>query len=527
MNILGFEFKRKEDNNYSFVPKQDHDGAVVVESAGVVGTYLDLEGSIRTEAELVSRYREMAEYPEVDSAIDDIVNEIITQDPEEQIVELVLDDLDQPDNIKKILYDEFDEIQNLLEFNKLAYEIVRTWYIDGRLYYQAIIDEKAPQEGIQELRYIDPRKIRKIKEVKKTRGVNNVILTKDEKEFFIFNDKGFSKTTGTAYNNSGTNQSGIKIAKDSIVYCTSGLTSNNGDLVKSYLHKAIKPLNMLRSMEDSLVIYRISRAPERRIFYVDVGNLPKAKAEQYISNLMTRFKNKTVYNAATGEIQDDRRFQTMLEDFWLPRREGGRGTEITTLPGGENLGQIEDILYFQKKLYRSLNVPISRMEPETIYSLGRSSEITRDEVKFAKFINRLRTKFSNLFLSIFEKQLILKNIITPEEWDDFANSIKFKFLQDSFWSELKETEILNDRIAALIQIDPYVGRYYSAEWVRRNVLRQADEDIKDIDKQIKDERDNPQFNPPMDDMGGGMPGQPALPNPADQEISPLQKPNQS
>lgn len=507
MEIFGWEFKRpKEEDNASFVPKQDHDGAVIVESAGIVGTFLDLEGSIRTEAELVNRYRDMAEYPEVDSAIDDIVNEIVTQESDKKIVELVLDDLDQAKTIKDLFVEEFDEILSLLEFNKLAYEIVRTWYMDGRLYYHAIIDDKSPQDGIKELRYIDPRKIRKIKEVKKKRASNNLVVQKDETEYFIFNEKGFAKTN--TLNTTTSSVSGVKIAKDSIVYCTSGLVS--GDLVKSYLHKAIKPLNQLKAMEDSLVIYRISRAPERRIFYVDVGNLPKAKAEQYVSNLMTRFKNKTVYNSATGEIRNDKNFMTMLEDFWLPRREGGKGTEISTLPGGQNLGQMDDVLYFQKKLYRSLNVPITRMEPETVYNLGRSSEITRDEVKFSKFIERLRTKFSNLFLNIFQKQLVLKNIISIEEWDTIKDQIKFKFAIDNYWAEAKDTEILRDRITMLRDVDDYLGKYFSGEWIRRNVLHMSDEEIQEIDKQINSEKSDPRFSPPEMDPNaeGGSPNPP-------------------
>jgi hypothetical protein len=519
--LFGFEIRRKQEDPISFAPKVTDDGAAVVAEGGAYGTYVDLDGSIRTEAELVNKYREMALYPEVDQAIDDIVNEVITQEPEQEVVELILDDTELPDRIKKLFIDEFKEVLTLLEFNQLSYEVFRRWYVDGRIYYHAITDEENPTKGIVELRYIDPRKIRKIKEQKRKKAINNVPLTQDGKEYYIYNDKGFAKTAGNSSIPSNT-IGGIRIAKDSIVHCTSGLTSVNGDLVQSYLHKAIKPLNQLKSMEDSLVIYRISRAPERRIFYIDVGNLPKMKAEQYLRDIMTKFKNKLVYDAATGEIRDDRKFMTMLEDFWLPRREGGKGTEITTLPGGQNLGQMDDVLYFQRKLYKSLNVPISRLDPEVQFNFGRSTEITRDEVKFAKFVARLRNKFSILFSKILERQLILKGIITPEEWDGLNQSIRFKFSQDNYYAELKETEILRDRIAMLRDIDDYTGKYYSHEWVRRKVLHQSDEEMEEIDEQIADEADNPQYAGPADeaenapdgqsqDQGGGEQYQPQQP----------------
>lgn len=504
--IFGFEIKKKQTEPVSFVPKQDDDGAVVVAEGGIFGTYVDMDGSIRTESELVNKYREMAQHPEVDAAIDDIVNEVITQEPETKVVELILDDLKQPDRIKKLLINEFDDVLKLLEFNTLSYDVFRRWYVDGRLYYHAIINEENPKEGIKELRYIDPRKIRKIKEQKRKKVAATVTTYQTAAEYYMYNDKGFAKQVGNA--NIPTNSvGGVKIAKDSIIHCTSGLMSVNGDLVQSYLHKAIKPLNQLRSMEDSLVIYRISRAPERRIFYIDVGNLPKMKAEQYLRDIMTRFKNKLVYDASTGEIRDDRKFMTMLEDFWLPRREGGKGTEITTLPGGQNLGQMDDVIYFQRKLYKSLNVPITRLDPEVQFNLGRATEITRDEVKFAKFIARLRNKFSTLFLKVLERQLVLKGIITPEDWDEFKDVIKFKYAQDNYYAELKETEILRDRIAMLRDIDDYAGKYYSHEWIRRNVLRQSDEDIEEIDEQIADEADNEQYNPaPLDGQDGQQQG---------------------
>ena len=496
--LFGFEIRRKNSDPVSFAPKVTDDGAAIVAEGGAYGTYVDLDGSIRTEAELVNKYREMALYPEVDQAIDDIVNEVITQEPEQEVVELILDDTELPDRIKKLFIEEFKDILNLLEFNQLSYEVFRRWYVDGRIYYHVLIDEENPKNGIVELRYIDPRKIRKIKEQRRKKAVNNVPLMQDGKEYYIYNDKGFAKTAGNSSIPSNT-IGGIRIAKDSIIHCTSGLTSINGDLVQSYLHKAIKPLNQLRSMEDSLVIYRISRAPERRIFYIDVGNLPKMKAEQYLRDIMIKFKNKLVYDAATGEIRDDRKFMTMLEDFWLPRREGGKGTEITTLPGGQNLGQMDDVIYFQRKLYKSLNVPISRLDPETQFNFGRATEITRDEVKFAKFIARLRNKFATLFSKIMERQLILKGIITPEEWDELKQNIRYKFSQDNYYAELKETEILRDRMAMLRDIDDYAGKYYSHEWIRRHVLRQSDEEMEEIDEQIADEADNPQYAGPANE----------------------------
>lgn len=513
LDIFGFEIKRKQPEPVSFSPRQSDDGAAIVAEGGVYGTYVDLDGSIRTEAELVNKYREMALHPEVDQAIDDIVNEVITQEPEQEVVELILDDLEMPDKIKKIFIEEFKGVISLLEFNQISYEIFRRWYVDGRLYYHAIIDEANPAGGIIELRYIDPRKIRKLREVRKKKAVNNVSFSQTANEYYIYNDKGFAKTAGSSALPSNS-IGGLKIAKDSIIHCTSGLTSLNGDLVQSYLHKAIKPLNQLRSMEDSLVIYRISRAPERRIFYIDVGNLPKMKAEQYLRDIMTKFKNKLVYDSATGEIRDDRKFMTMLEDFWLPRREGGKGTEITTLPGGQNLGQMDDVMYFQRKLYMSLNVPISRLDPEAQFNFGRASEITRDEVKFSKFVNRLRNKFAQLFTKVLERQLILKGIITVEEWDEIREKIRYKFSQDNYYAELKETEILRNRVSVLRDIDDYAGKYYSHEWIRRKVLRQSDEEIEEIDEQIAFEMQNPQYYPPE----LGPEGEP-IPSPVSQMAS--------
>ena len=515
--LFGFEIIRKkpEVELPSFAPKLEEDGALVVSEGGAYGQYVDLEGSVRNEAELVSKYREISMHPDIEMAVDDIVNEAIVMDPKKEIVSLNLDDLEQPDNIKKMIQEEFDNVIELLEFNQHAYEIFRKWYVDGRLYYHLIIDEKVPREGIKELRYIDPRKIRKIKTQKRAKANTNtnVIINKVAEEFYIYNDKGFAKapTQGSTYSDPASQ--GIKIAVDSVVNASSGLVNVGGDMVIGYLQKAIKPLNQLKSMEDSLVIYRISRAPERRIFYIDVGNLPKMKAEQYLRDIMTRFKNRVVYDAQTGEIRDDRKHMTMLEDFWLPRREGGKGTEITTLPGGQNLGQIDDIVYFQRKLYKSLNVPITRLDPEQNYNFGRATEVSRDEVKFAKFVTRLRGKFSELFNKILEKQLILKGVITSEDWQEFKTNFKYEYSEDNHFAELRNTEILRDRISMLRDIDDYTGKYYSHEWVRRNVLYQTEEDMKEIDEQIVEEMDNPQYNP---EPAIGPDGQPVeAPGPED------------
>jgi len=501
--LFGFSITRKVEqvDIPSFTPKAADDGAMVVAEGGVYGTFVDLDGAVRTEAELVNKYREVAMHPEVEMAIDDIVNEAIVADPKKEIVSLNLDDLEQPEKIKKLILEEFDNIVDLLEFNQHAYEIFKKWYVDGRLIYHAMIDEKKPREGIKELRYVDPRKIRKVRTVKKRKvsSTSNVTVPQTGEEFYIYNEKGFSKTAGVPNNIApfqDTGAQGLKIAIDSIVNVSSGLVNVNGDLVIGYLQKVIKPLNMLKAMEDSLVIYRISRAPERRIFYIDVGNLPKPKAEQYLRDVMTRFKNKVVYDSSTGEIRDDRKHMTMLEDFWLPRREGGKGTEITTLPGGQNLGQMDDVTYFQNKLYKALNVPIGRMDPSAQYSFGRATEITRDEVKFAKFVTRLRLRFSDLFTRILEKQLILKGIITLEDWPEFKTNFKFEYAEDNHFAELRNTEILRDRVSMLRDVDDYAGKYYSHEWIRRNVLYQTKEDMKEIDEQILEEKDNLQYNQP-------------------------------
>lgn len=499
MNLFGFEIKRADDdqqqstNTPSFVPEITDDGAVVVAAGGAYGTYVDLEGTVKSEAELVNRYRDMAMHPEVDSAIDDIVNEAIVNDPDTDIIKMNLDKTGLSDNVKKIIQKEFVNVQELLGFGSQCYDIFRRWYVDGRLYYHVVIDVKNPELGIQELRYVDPRRLRKVKEVRKKKDPKtNAPLTELKAEYFIYSEKNFNdKITAS----SATPASGLRIAKDSIVHVTSGLMDVSNSLVLSNLHKAIKPLNQLRTLEDAAVIYRISRAPERRVFYIDVGNLPKMKAEQYLRDMMVRHKNRLVYDASTGELRDDRKFMTMLEDYWLPRREGGRGTEITTLPPGQNLGEMGDIEYFQENLYRSLNVPSSRLKQDTAFALGRATEISRDEVKFARFVSRLRLKFASLFLKCLEKQLILKGIVNSEDWEEISEKISFDFNKDNYFAELKESEILKDRIDLLTQADPFAGKYISHKWIRKNILRQTDEDIEELDAEISNEMDDPRFNP--------------------------------
>ena len=481
--LFGFEIKRKDDKEekkkVSFVPRDEEDGAgQIVSAGGYFGQYLDMNGGVsKSEADLIMKYRDIAQNPECDAAIEDIVNEAIVADEDSSPVEIILDDLDQPDRIKKLIKEEFDNVMQMINLNWYGHDIFRRWYIDGRLYYHKIIDESQPKRGILELRPIDPTRIRKVREVIEERDPKTgAKLVKGHKEFFIYQDKNMNKS-----------QQGLKIAKDSVAYVTSGVLDPTRKRVLSYLQKALKSVNQLRMMEDSLVIYRMSRAPERRIFYIDVGNLPKGKSEEYLKSVMANYRNKIVYDAQTGEIKDDRKHMSMLEDFWLPRREGGRGTEISTLPGGENLGQIDDIVYFQKKLYKSLNVPVNRLEQESQFSLGRSSEITRDELKFQKFISKLRKKFSNLFVDLLRTQLILKGIVTEEEWNEIKNDINFDFLQDSHFTELKQAELLREKLATLREIDDYVGKYYSRQWVKKNVLAMSDDDIEEIDKEIEEE----------------------------------------
>jgi hypothetical protein len=500
--LFGFSIEDKEPLSpgvLSPVPPNNEDGVDHYLTSGFFGSYVDLEGIYRTEFDLIKRYREMALHPECDSAIEDIVNEAIVSDTNDTPVEIELSNLNASDGIKKIIRQEFKGILDLLDFDKKCHEIYRNWYIDGRLYYHKVIDLKNPQEGIQELRYIDSMKIRYVRQTKKTdkddRSVRLSNMNQDNpmqyefpqiEEYFIYTPQA---TYPTSNPSSLGDQKGIKIARDAITYCTSGLVDRNKGSTLSYLHKAIKALNQLRMIEDSLVIYRLSRAPERRIFYIDVGNLPKIKAEQYLRDVMMRYRNKLVYDANTGEIRDDKKYMSMLEDFWLPRREGGRGTEITTLPGGQNLGEITDIKYFQEKLYRSLNVPTSRIGGEGGFNLGRSSEILRDEVKFSKFVGRLRKRFSAMFNDMLKTQLILKNIITPEDWEVMSEHIQYDFLYDNHFAELKETELLTERLNMVAQAEPYVGKYFSQDYIRRKILRQTDEEIieqdKLIDKEIK------------------------------------------
>ena len=489
MELFGFEFKRKEDKPElaSFTAtKESDDGALVVSAGGAYGTYVDLDGTIRSEADLVTKYREMSLHPECDSAIDEIVNESIAID-EKNLVRIVVDDLRVSEQLKKKISEEFDICLKLIEFNKYAYEIYRRWYIDGRLYYHVLIDEKNPKEGIKELRYVDPRKIRKIREVQKKRTAQvttEMSVTKVVNEYYVYSDKGFNygnKSVGP------TNTTGLKISKDSIVHVVSGLTDNQGTMVLGYLHKAIKALNQLSTLEDALVIYRLARAPERRIWYIDVGNLPKMKAEQYVREIMVKHKNRLIYDAATGAVRDDRKFMTMLEDYWLPRREGGRGTEVTTLPGGQNLGQMDDVLYFQKKFLQTLNVPISRLNSDALFSIGRATEITRDELKFERFITRLRSRFSHLFLKMLEKQLILKGITTVEEWPSLQGQIRFDFAKDNYFAELKRAEILQNRISQARDMQDIAGKYFSHNYIRKEVMLQSDEDIEKQDAYINGE----------------------------------------
>ena len=476
--FFGFEINRKSTKGKelpSFVPKTDEDGTGVIQAGGHFGAYIDMDGDkAKNDNDLIMKYRDIASQPECDAAVEDIINESIVGDNDEAPINIVLDELEVSDKIKESIKHEFDNILSLLSFNAYAHDIFRRWYVDGRLPYHIIINNENPKQGIKELRYIDPTKLRKVKEVEeKTDPKTGAKLIKKVDEFFMFQDKTMN----------GANQ-GLKIYPDAIAYATSGVMDPGRKRILSYLHKALKPVNQLRMMEDSLVIYRISRAPERRIFYIDVGNLPKGKAEEYLRGIMNQYRNKLVYDAKTGDIKDDRKHMSMLEDFFLPRREGGRGTEITTLPGGENLGQIDDIIYFQKKLYKSLNVPVNRLEQEAQYSLGRTTEITRDEVKFKKFIDRLRKRFSDLFMQLLKTQLLLKGIITRDDWKTWKESIAFDYIEDNYFSELKQSEMIRERFEMLSSLDEHIGRFISNEWVRKNILRFNDEEIEEIQKQI-------------------------------------------
>jgi hypothetical protein len=535
--LFGFSIEDSEPASQTIVspvPPNSEDGSDFYLSSGFFGSYVDIEGVYRTEFDLIKRYREMALHPECDSAIEDIVNEAIVSDSDDSPVTIELSNLNASDGIKKKIREEFKHVLELLDFDRKSHEIYRNWYVDGRLYYHKVIDLKDPEAGIQELRYIDAMKIRYVRQQKRTKNEGQRRLANmnqpnpmeyefpEIEEYFVYNPKMSYPTSNPAAMGG---EAGIKIARDAITYCTSGLVDRNKGSTLSYLHKAIKSLNQLRMIEDSLVIYRLSRAPERRIFYIDVGNLPKVKAEQYLRDVMMRYRNKLVYDASTGEIRDDKKYMSMLEDFWLPRREGGRGTEITTLPGGQNLGEITDIEYFKKKLYRSLNVPPSRMDGEGGFNLGRSSEILRDELKFTKFVARLRKRFSQMFNDMLRTQLILKNIITPEDWQIMEEHIQYDFLYDNHFSELKEAELLSERLNMVATAEPYIGKYYSQDYVRRKILRQTDAEIIEqdalIEKEIKDGI-IPDPNVPIDPMTG----QPMEPGAAGMDLGqPVMEPN--
>jgi len=513
--LFGFSIEDNEKKSKSIVspvPPSNEDGVDHYIQSGFYGQYVDIEGVYRTEYDLIKRYREMALHPECDNAIEDVVNEALVSDLYDSPVEIELSNLNASDKLKEIMRKEFKSIKEMMDFDRKCHEIFRNWYVDGRLFYLKVIDVKRPEDGIQEIRYIDPMRIKHVKQEKKAKNQQSTRLLAGQEdvkfpeieEYYIYTPS--SSYSLTSYNSRP--QKGIKITKDSITYCTSGLVDRNKGTILSYLHKAIKALNQLRMIEDSLVIYRLSRAPERRIFYIDVGNLPKVKAEQYLKEVMSRYRNKLVYDANTGEVRDDRKFMSMLEDFWLPRREGGRGTEITTLPGGQNLGELSDVQYFQKKLYRSLNVPESRITGDTGFNLGRSSEILRDELKFAKFVGRLRKRFASMFNDMLRTQLLLKNIVSPEDWEKMEDHIQYDFLYDNQFAELKESEMLTNRLTLATTIEPYIGKYYSTEYVRKRVLRQTDSEIIEIDLQIQDEIQKgilPDPNAPVDEMGNPIP----------------------
>lgn len=508
--LFGYQFnrveeKQKEKNDdklTAFASETKDDGAISIATSSQYGTYVDQDGSAKSDSELVSKYREMTLNAEIMSAVDEITNECIVMEDGERTVDLVLDELPLDSKAKKAISAEFDEIIRLLEFNTKAYHIFQRWFIDGRLYYNVVIDKTKPELGILELRYIDPRKIKKVREVAKKKqnpsiDKQNVSLNRTVNEYFIYNDSGLAtqKQLGSTGTSGSTN--GLKIAKDAVVQVTSGIMDQNNILVLGYLHPAIKPLNQLRSLEDATLIYRITRAPERRIFYIDVSNMPKAKAEQYLREQMIRHKNKVVYDPANGEIRDSRKFTTMLEDFWLPRRDGGKGTEISTLPAGQSLGEIADVLYFQKKLYKSLWIPYSRIEGDAGMFNNKTSEITRDEIKFSKFVDRLRNKFSELFLYSLEKQLVLKGLMTLEEFKRLQHLIKFRFLRDNYFAENKDQEIMLNRLAALQAVVPFVGKYYSNKYIMNHILKLTDEDIERMRQDIINEMQDPLFNPPV------------------------------
>ena len=497
--LFGFQINRKEGQKGQSPVPPSADEPIAVAAGGYYGTYVDTDNSARNEFELIRRYRDMALHPEVDSAVDEVVNEFVVSDAHDSPVEIDLDNLEVGNGVKNKIRDEFEHIKKLLNFDNRAHEIVRNWYIDGRLYYHKVIDLDNPKKGILELRYIDPLKVKKVRQKidnKPKDAISRAAIKGTALEYeygtfvdyYLYNPKGFYKGGVMGPVGDMSLSQGVKIAVDAVTFIPSGLQDLNKRMTLSFLHKAIKSLNQLRMIEDSLVIYRLSRAPERRIFYIDVGNLPKVKAEQYLRDVMSRYRNKLVYDANTGEMRDDKKHMSMLEDFWLPRREGGRGTEITTLPGGQNLGELKDVEYFKKKLFNSLNLPPSRLTDDNKgFNLGKTTEVLRDELKFTKFIGRLRKRFSELFQDMLKTQLILKGIITPEDWDDMKEHIQYDFLFDNHFNELKELEMMNQRLAAVTQMDPFVGKYFSVEHVRKHVLMQTDKEFKEIDKQIKKE----------------------------------------
>ena len=486
-NLLGFQITRNNTDlgkpaeaKQAFTVSSPDDGTTTISAGGHFGQYMDMEVTAKNDIDLIKRYREIAQHPECDMAIEDIINEVIVSDERDASVSVSLDKLMISDNIKMKVRDEFDEVLRLLNFDEKGHDIFRRWYVDGRIYFHKVIDPKSPRKGLTEIRYIDPRKIKKVREVTKKRDTQGkgVEMIEATAEWFVYNEKGISAAN---------TNSGLKISPDSITYVTSGVIDQTKNMVMGHLHKAIKPTNQLRMIEDAVVIYRIVRAPERRIFYVDVGNLPKVKAESYLRDVMARYRNKLVYDASTGEVRDDRKHMSMLEDFWLPRREGAKGTEVQTLSGGQNLGEISDVEYFQKKLYQSLNVPMSRLDADNGFNMGRAAEITRDELKFTKFVQRLRKRFTGVFNDVLKTQLVLKGVITIEDWAKIKEHIQYSYLKDGYFAELKNAEILRERISLAQEVSPYVGKYYSVEFVRKNILQQSDEDIIEIDRQIAGE----------------------------------------
>lgn len=503
-NLFGIKFgKAKENDNESasLAPPIDDEGSAYVSSVGSYGVYLDTTQNVSNELQNIQKYREIALYPEIDIALQDIISETIPQEENTKQIELVTDDLPLSDDLKDVFVKEFEHVISLLKYNKLSADIFRRWYIDGRLYYQIIVDKNDPSKGIVDLRLIDATKIKKVKEIKKKKTTTGVDVIDTIEEYFVFNEAGFAVNTQTSQY---ANTTGVKISPDAIIYVPSGYVDANTNIVLSYLFKAIRPVNQLRMLEDATIVYQIARAPERRVFYVDVGNLPKLKAEQYVKELMNKYRNKMVYDAKTGEVRDDKKYMSMLEDYWMPRRDSSKGTEISTLPGVQNMqGMLDNITYFQEKLYQSLNIPLSRLKPETGFSLGRTAEISRDELKFQKFVDRLRNKFAQLFYQLLKAHLRLKGIVNDEEWEnELKDAIKFKFQRDNYFSELKNLDMLQARMAIMPQIDPYLGKYFSKKWVQQEILQMTDDDISEMDKQIADEDGDPTAKPTFQGMGG-------------------------